>query len=72
LWEIQREIHRHIHREVVLIPLWQLDNYITYTSKLLYRQPIGDGAAQQVRQLPIHPLYLFHKTEGWYLEPSGN
>jgi peptide/nickel transport system substrate-binding protein len=70
LWEIQREIHRFIHREVVLIPLWQLDNYIAYTSKLLFRQQIADGAAQQVRQLPIHPLYLFHKTEGWYLEPS--
>jgi peptide/nickel transport system substrate-binding protein len=69
LWEIQREIHRFIHREVALVPLWQLDNYIAYTSKLLYRQQIGDSAAVQARQLPIHPLYLFHKTEGWYLEP---
>jgi peptide/nickel transport system substrate-binding protein len=69
LWEIQREIHRFIHREVVVVPLWQLDNYIAYTSKLLYRQQIGDSAAQQARQLPIHPLYLFRKTEGWYLEP---
>jgi peptide/nickel transport system substrate-binding protein len=69
LWEIQREIHRFIHREVVLIPLWQLDNYIAYTSKLLYRQQIGDSAAQQARQLPIHPMYLFRKTEAWYLEP---
>jgi hypothetical protein len=70
LWEIQREIHRFMHREVVIVPLWQLDNYIAYSSKLLYRQPAPDGSAVvQARQLPIHPLYLFRKTEGWYLEP---
>jgi peptide/nickel transport system substrate-binding protein len=70
VWEHQREIHRFIDRNVVIVPLWQLDNYIAYTSKLLYRQPATDGvAAMQARQLPIHPLYLFRKTEGWYLEP---
>jgi peptide/nickel transport system substrate-binding protein len=70
LWEIQREIHRFTNREVVLVPLWQLDNYIAYTSKLTYRQPASEQApAIQARQVPIHPLYLFRKTEGWYLEP---
>ncbi len=64
VWEHQRAIHRFIHRDVVFVPLWQLDNYIAHSSKLLYRQAAGDG-----RQLPIHPLYLFRKTEGWYLEP---
>jgi|GEM_PF-3488400 len=70
IWQHQRNIHRYLNREVVFIPLWQLDNYIAHTSKLLYRQAAGDPAAgPSTFQLPIHPLYLFRKTEGWYLEP---
>jgi ABC-type transport system substrate-binding protein len=70
IWQHQREIHRFIHREVVFVPLWQLDNYIAHTSRLTYRAPVGESALNQgALQLPIHPLYLFRKTEGWYLEP---
>jgi peptide/nickel transport system substrate-binding protein len=69
IWQHQRNIHRFLAREVVFIPLWQLDNYIAHTSKLLYRQSAADAAAGSTHQLPIHPLYLFRKTEGWYLEP---
>jgi peptide/nickel transport system substrate-binding protein len=66
IWSIQREIHRYLSDEVVFVPLWQLDNYIAYTSKLVYRDPT---TGSQARQIPIHPLYLFRRTEGWYLEP---
>ena len=70
LWGIQREIHRFTAREVVFVPLWQLDNYIAYTSKLVYRASDADSSlAANARQVPIHPLYLFRKTEGWVLEP---
>jgi peptide/nickel transport system substrate-binding protein len=70
LWEIQKQIHRYLYDEVVFVPLWQLDNYIAHTSKLVYRiaDPDSDSGTP-IRQLPIHPLYLFRKTEGWSLEP---
>ena len=70
LWRIQQEIHRYVYDEVVFVPLWQLDNYITYTSKLVYRTPARPGRfSSSISQLPIHPLYLFRQTEGWFLEP---
>jgi len=69
LWQIQRQIHRLLYDEVVFVPLWQLDNYIAYTTNLSYRVS-GDKLASRRRyRLPIHPYYLFSHVEGWYLEP---
>lgn len=70
LWEIQKQIHRFLSDEVAFVPLWQLDNYIAYTSKLVYRSPpSGSGGSGAIQKLPIHPFFLFTKTEGWSLEP---
>lgn len=42
---LNREIHRHLHENAAMVPLWQLDSYYAYTEKL--------------RDFETHPVHLF-------------
>lgn len=42
---LNQEIHRHIHEQAVLAPLWQLDSYYAYS--------------RRVEEFPRHPTHLF-------------
>ncbi|MDF1664673.1 MAG: ABC transporter substrate-binding protein, partial [Planctomycetota bacterium] len=42
------EIHRHLHENAAMVPLWQLDSYYAYSSR--------------VKSLEMHPVHLFGST----------
>jgi ABC-type oligopeptide transport system substrate-binding subunit len=42
---LNHEIHRHLHENAVLVPLWQLDSYYAYSGR--------------VKNLEMHPVHLF-------------
>jgi peptide/nickel transport system substrate-binding protein len=42
---LNHEIHRHLHEQAVMVPLWQLDNYYAYSGRVM--------------NLKIHPVHLF-------------
>lgn len=65
IWQIQHRIHRHLHEEMVIIPLWRLDNFVVYTNRLR-----GRAAGGKAVDLPIDRSTVFRRTEEWYLEPD--
>lgn len=42
------EIHRHLHENAVMVPLWQLDSYYAYSAR--------------VKSIEMHPVHLFGST----------
>jgi len=56
--EVQRkahDIHDHIHKLAIIIPLWQLDTYIAVSDRLEYQN--------------LDPLSLFRDAQHWTLKP---
>lgn len=64
IWSVQHRIHRYIYDQVLLIPLWRLDTYVAYTTRLKGR------SGGKSHELPIDQSTLFRRTEEWYLEPK--
>ena len=50
---LAHDIHRIVHEELPILPLWQLDGYAVYSSKL--------------RDVSIHPYNLFAFPERWHI-----
>ncbi len=65
IWQIQRKIHRQLHDDVVMIPLWQLDSFVVYTNRLAGRSREG-----QKLDLPVDRATVFRRVEDWFLEPA--
>ena len=64
IWKIQHRIHRLLHDEVVVVPLWRLDNFVVYSNRLR-----GRTRGSKAVDLPIDRSTVFRRTEDWYLEP---
>ncbi len=64
IWQKQREIHEYMYVNYIIVPLWRLDRYIAYTTRLRGRDDDGRSI-----ELPIDNVNLFRRTEMWYVEP---
>ena len=50
-----QQVHRLVHEELAVIPLWQLREYLAYDRRL--------GG------VPARPVALYASLEAWKLEP---
>ncbi len=64
IWKIQNGIHRFLHTEAVIVPLWQLDTYFAHTRRLVGRTKEGSSV-----DLPMDSSHIFRDVDQWYLKP---
>ena len=64
IWATQHRFHRYIHDNVIVVPLWRLDSYVIYTTRLKGR------SGGKTHELPIGQNSLFRRTEQWFLQPD--
>ncbi len=53
---LSREVHRIVHEDAAIIPLWQLDRYAAFS--------------ERIQGYVIHPYYLFGRPEQWSIRPE--
>jgi ABC-type transport system substrate-binding protein len=51
--DLSWEVHAVVARDLAIIPLWQLDNYVAFKAS--------------VKGVKVHPFYLFAAPEEWYI-----
>ena len=65
------EIHEHVARKAIVIPLWQLDTYVAVSPRLRLQDSRGRTVAWERLDM-FRNLDLFGDVEYWQLEAEGS